>query len=193
MCMKTLFSRYNTGILFFLMAVCLAGCKTTRKVETSGLAGARYLSSKVKLTVPTKDAVFTVNGTMKLISGERMQLSFQMPIIRTEVARMEVTPDEILLVDRMGKRYVQATRKELKDVLPRKADFARLEKILFEASTPNGKRVLSGKELGIPSLEKGKIELSNFSNNAFSLTPTQVTSKYTKVELSEILELLLSL
>lgn len=193
MCMKNLFSRYYTGILFFLMAVCLAGCKTTRKAETSGLAGARYLSSKVKLTVPTKDAVFTVNGTMKLISGERMQLSFQMPIIRTEVARMEVTPDEILLVDRMGKRYVQATRKELKDVLPKKADFARLEKILFEASRPNGKRILNGKELGIPSLEKGRIELSNFSNNAFSLTPTQVTSKYTQVELNEILELLLSL
>ena len=36
----------------------------------------RYLSSKVRLTVPTKDAVFTVNGTMKLISGERMQLFF---------------------------------------------------------------------------------------------------------------------
>ena len=35
-----------------------------------------------------------------------MQLSFLMPIIRTEVARMEVTPEEILLVDRMGKRYV---------------------------------------------------------------------------------------
>lgn len=191
--MKKLFSRYYTGILFFLLAVCLAGCKTTRRAETSAPAGARYLSSKVKLTIPTKEAVFTVNGTMKLISGERMQLSFQMPIIRTEVARMEVTPDDILLIDRMGKRYVQATRKELKGVLPRKADFAHLEKILFEASKPNGKRILNGKELGIPSLEKGKIELSNFSYNEFSLTPTRVTPKYTKVELAEILELLLSL
>ena len=82
---------------------CLAGCKTTRKAETSKFPeSTRYLSSKVRLTVPTKDAVFTVNGTMKLISGERMQLSFLMPIIRTEVARMEVTPEEILLVDRMA-------------------------------------------------------------------------------------------
>ena len=83
-------------MLFFLC--CLAGCKTTRKAETSKFPeSTRYLSSKVRLTVPTKDAVFTVNGTMKLISGERMQLSFLMPIIRTEVARMEVTPEEILL------------------------------------------------------------------------------------------------
>lgn len=189
-----LFCRCRVPLLLFFLMVCLAGCKTSRKAETSAMPeSARYLSSKVRLIVPTKDAVFTVNGTMKLIGGERMQLSFQMPIIRTEVARMEVTPDEILLVDRMGKRYVQGTRKELKDVLPKKADFAHLEKILFDASKPDGKRTLSGKELGIPSLEKGKIELSDFSYNAFSLTPTRVSPKYTKVELNEILEMLMSL
>ena len=173
-------TKFNGRTLVFMLFIlcCLAGCKTTRKAETSKFPeSTRYLSSKVRLTVPTKDAVFTVNGTMKLISGERMQLSFLMPIIRTEVARMEVTPEEILLVDRMGKRYVRATRKELKDVLPKKADFAHLEKILFNA----------------PSLEKGRIELSGFSNNSFSLTPTELSSKYTQVELNEILEMLMSL
>ena len=189
-------TKFNGRTLVFMLFIlcCLAGCKTTRKAETSKFPeSTRYLSSKVRLTVPTKDAVFTVNGTMKLISGERMQLSFLMPIIRTEVARMEVTPEEILLVDRMGKRYVRATRKELKDVLPKKAYFVYLEKILFNASKPNGKKELSGKELGIPSLEKGRIELSGFSNNSFSLTPTELSSKYTQVELNEILEMLMSL
>ena len=122
-----------------------------------------------------------------------MQISSLMPILRTEVARMEVTPDEILLVDRMGKRYVRATRKELKDVLPKKADFAHLEKLLYAASKPNGKKVLTGKELGIPSLEKGKIELSNFSDKPFALTPTQLSQKYKEVELEELLEMLMDL
>ena len=191
---KNLLSRSFLPLFFFLLVISLAGCKTTRKAETSTMPeDARYLSSKVRLTIPTKEAVFTVNGTMKLISGERVQFSFLMPIIRTEVARMEVTPDEILLIDRMGKRYVQATRKELKDVLPKKASFAHLEKILFDASKPGGKKVLDGKELGIPSLEKGMIELSDFSFCKFSLTPTQVSPKYAKVEIHEILEMLMSL
>lgn len=180
-------------VLLLLLAVSLVGCKTTRKATTPALPEARYLSSKVQLTIPSKEAVFTVNGTMKLVGGERVQLSFLMPILRSEVARMEITPDEILLIDRMGKRYTRATRQELKDVLPKKADFAHLEKLLFEASQPNGKKVLTGKELGIPSLEKGKIELSNFSTNEFSLTPTEVSAKYTQVELSEILKMLMSL
>ena len=98
--------------LLLLLAVGLAGCKTSR--HSSSLSGeSACLSSKVQLTVPHKDATLTVNGTMKLKKEECMQISFLMPILRTEVARMEVTPDEILLVDRMGKRYVRATRKEL--------------------------------------------------------------------------------
>ena len=169
--------------LLLLLAVGLAGCKTSR--HSSSLSGeSACLSSKVQLTV---------NGTMKLKKEECMQISFLMPILRTEVARMEVTPDEILLVDRMGKRYVRATRKELKDVLPKKADFAHLEKLLYAASKPNGKKVLTGKELGIPSLEKGKIELSNFSDKPFALTPTQLSQKYKEVELEELLEMLMDL
>ncbi len=154
--------------LLMLLAVGLAGCKTSS--HSGALSGeSACLSSKVQLTVPHKDATLT------------------------EVARMEVTPDEILLVDRMGKRYVRATRKELKNVLPKKADFAHLEKLLYAASKPNGKKVLTGKELGIPSLEKGKIELSNFSDKPFVLTPTQLSQKYKEVELEELLEMLMDL
>lgn len=176
----------------------VAGCGACRLQDFASLkfsvqGESACLSSKVQLTVPHKDATLTVNGTMKLKKEECMQISFLMPILRTEVARMEVTPDEILLVDRMGKRYVRATRKELKDVLPKKADFAHLEKLLYAASKPNGKKVLTGKELGIPSLEKGKIELSNFSDKPFALTPTQLSQKYKEVELEELLEMLMDL
>lgn len=78
-------------------------------------------------------------------------------------------------------------------MLPKKADFAHLEKLLYAASKPNGKKVLTGKELGIPSLEKGKIELSNFSDKPFVLAPTQLSQKYKEVELEELLEMLMDL
>ena len=193
--MRVLHSKYSTAgcirILPFLLLLSLvlglSGCKTSRRM-TSSTGEPRYLSSKVQLTIPNKGGTVTVNGTMKLVSGERMQLSFLMPILRSEIARLEITPNDVLVVDRMGKRYVQATRKELKDILPRKADFAYLEKILFDAAKPGGKATLTGKELGIPSLEKGKIVLTDFSNKEISLTPTQVSSRYTKVEWTELLD-----
>lgn len=82
--------------------------------------------------------------------------------LRTEIARLEITPDEILLVDRMNKRYVRASRSELNDILPKEARFSKLEKLLLDASLPEGKSELSGKELGIPSLEKAKVRLYDF-------------------------------
>ena len=120
---------FRLVLMLAALLVCLAGCKTSRRGESGFSKESTCLSSKVKLTVPSKQSVLTVNGTLKLVRGERMQISFLMPILRTEVARIEVTPDDLLLVDRMGKRYVHATRKELKDVLPRKATFAHLEKL----------------------------------------------------------------
>lgn len=195
--MKTL-KHHATGLMRTLpllmllsLIVALSGCKTTQKVGSSGKP--RYLSSKVRLTIPAKDGSITVNGTMKLVSGERMQLSFLVPIIRSEVARIEITPDDILVVDRMGKRYVKASRSELKDVLPKKVNFASLEKMLFKASEPGAKASLTGKDLGIPAIEKGKIVLTDFSNKELSLTPTRVSSRYAKVEWTELLEMLAKL
>ena len=135
--------------LLFVLAVGLAGCKTARHSSSLSKESA-CLSSKVQLTVPHKDATLTVNGTMKLKTEECVQISFLMPILRTEVARMEVTPDEILLVDRMGKRYVRATRKELKNVLPKKVDFAYLEKRVMLLPSPMARRCLPARSWAFP-------------------------------------------
>ncbi len=178
--------------LVLLMAVCLAGCKTAKHAAGPISEDTGCLSAKVQLTVPSKNAVLTVNGTLKLVKGERMQLSFLMPILRTEVARVEVTPDEALLVDRMGKRYVRVTREELKDLLPRKATYARLEKLLYKAAK-EGTAVLSAKDLGIHSLEKAKLTFSDFSDKPLTLTPTRLSAKYEQVQLYELLEMLMSL
>lgn len=179
-------------VWLMVLLIGLAGCKTSRQAGNDR-PETGFLSSKVVLTVPTKEAVLTVNGTMKLKAGERMQLSFLMPILRSEVARIDITPDEVILVDRMGKRYVQASRQELKGMLPKKATFRHLEKLLYAASRPGGKNTLTGTELGIPSLEKGKIELTDFSTKPFNMTPTELSSRYQRVELYELLELLMSL
>ena len=130
-----------------LLVVMLAGCKSTKNITSSvPVAEPCYLSSKLQLTIPSgSDGSITTGGTMKMKGGERVQLSILMPILRTEIARLEITPDEVLLIDRMNKRYVRASRKELDDILPKDARFSKLEKLLLSASRPEGKAELSGK------------------------------------------------
>ena len=75
-----------------LLVILLAGCKTSKVVKTAPVEPA-YPSSKLQLTVPNKNGSITVSGSMKMKSGERIQLSVLMPVFRSEVMRMEVTPD----------------------------------------------------------------------------------------------------
>lgn len=178
-----------------LIVVLLAGCKSSKHaiVPEAKPIVPSYLASKLQLTIPGKNGSMTVGGTMKMKSSERVQISLLMPILRTEVVRIEVTPDEILLVDRMNKRFVRATKEELKDILPKNAQFAHLEKLLNEASLPGGKTELTGKDLGIASMEKAKLELYEFSTKEFSMIPTELTNRYTQVPLEELMKMLINL
>lgn len=177
-----------------LAVVLLTACKSSRTVVTTPtLKEGRYLSSKLQVTIPGGGGSMTAGGTMKLKEGERVQISILMPLIRTEIARLEVTPDEILLIDRMNKRYVRATREELKEVLPDDVKFSKLEKLLFAASQPNGKKEMDGKELGIPLLENTRLKLYEFTSEPFPVTPTPVSDKYTQVPLPVLLNMLMDL
>lgn len=177
-----------------LTALLLTGCKSSRTVVApSAPKEARYLSSKLQVTIPGGGGSMTATGTMKLKEGERVQISVLMPIIRTEIARLELTPNDVLLIDRMNKRYVRATRQELKEVLPKDADFEKLEKLLFSASLPNGRKDLSGKEMGVPLLENTRLKLYDFASDPFVMTPSEVSAKYTQVPLPVLLNMLMDL
>lgn len=183
-------------VYLLLVVVVLAGCKSSKRLTTSETKAPvpSYLTSKLQLTIPNKKGgSMSVGGTMKMKTHERVQVSLLMPILRTEVARIEITPDEVLLVDRMNRRFVRATKEELKGMLPKNAEFSRLEKILMDASLPGGKTELTGKDVGIPSMEKAKVQLYEFSTKEFSMTPTELTAKYRQVPLEELVKMLTAL
>lgn len=181
-------------VYLLLMIVVLAGCKSSKHLmKVSESVAPAYLSSKLQLTIPAKDGNMSVGGTLKMKSRERVQISLLMPIIRSEIARIEVTPADILLVDRMNKRFVRATKQELKDLLYKNVEFSRLEKLLTEASLPGGKTELSGQDFGIPKLEHAKIQLYDFSTKDLSITPTEISSRYRQVSLEELMKMLIAL
>ena len=176
-----------------LLLVGITGCKTSKQVVVGKGEESAFLSSKVQVTIPHGEAVYSVNGTMKLKKGEIVQVSFLMPILRTEVARIEVTPENILLVDRVNHRYVRSTKEELKDRLPKRWTYSRLEDLIYEASAPGGKKGISGEEFGLAKLQKAKVELSDFSDEVNNVKPTTLSTRYEQVTLDELLQFLLSL
>ena len=200
------------NLFFYLLAgfvaLLVASCSSTRRMQKTpmigGLTGTDYMekviewaprwqcvTGKVALNLNTGKSANKVSATLRIKRGDVIQLSVA-PLLGIEVARMEITPEGILVVDRMNKRFVRATKDELKGMLPKNAEFSRLEKILLDASLPGGKTELSGKDIGIPSLEKAKVQLYEFSTKEFSMTPTELTSKYRQVPLEELVKMLVA-
>lgn len=171
-----------------LLLLLLSSCSTQRSAHSA--AGDVYLSSKVSLTVPYQGSMQTLRGNLRLVSDERAQLTLLMPILRTELVRLELTPDTVLLVDRMNHRYVQASRQELRPWLPRRATFANLERLLRRAARSDAPFTLQAAQLGLPKLEGAKIVLTDFSTGPFTLTPTRLSSRYREVPFDDILKLL---
>ena len=179
-------------LTLLLTVLLLVGCKSSKTIVKEPEFVQQYLSSKLELTIPHGDAVFTVNGTMKMKEGELMQMSLLMPLFRSEVARIEATPIYLLMVDRMNRRFVKGTQYDLRDYLPADS-YQRLEQLIKDAAKPGGKTTLSGEEIGIKQLAKARIELYDFSDAPFSIEPTTVSSRYRQVTFEELLQLLMSL
>jgi hypothetical protein len=145
----------------------------------------KYLSSKIRVTVPRNGSLFTLGGSMKMVSNERIQLSVVMPIFHNELMKMDVTPDEVLVIDRVNKQYIRAKKEELSSYLPKGSNFDQLVKLLEAASKPGGKSVLTASEIGLKSIKDAKLEFYDFSTDEILLDPTNVSTKYKKITLQE--------
>ncbi len=183
-------------LALLLMAVLtLAGCRSSRNAEkgSADIMHSEYLLSKLELTIPHKDAVFTVGGTMKLKRKEMIQFSLLMPILRTEVARVQVTPDELLIVDRMNRRFVRAGDSELRYAVVAGFTYEKLEKLLRRLAKDGKSKSITGEDLGLTKLKKAKVEFYDFSTDPVSISPLELSSRYKQVTLEEMLQLLTSL
>ncbi len=110
------------------MAACTASRKAGREPMVGGLTGEAYLEKVIELspewqTLSGKVALqldlgakgnTKVNATMRLKKGELIRLSVA-PLLGIEVARLDITPEGLLAIDRINKRYVQASFEEIRN------------------------------------------------------------------------------
>ncbi len=110
------------------MAACTASRKAGREPMVGGLTGEAYLEKVIELspewqTLSGKVALqldlgakgnTKVNATMRLKKGELIRLSVA-PLLGIEVARLDITPEGLLAIDRINKRYVRASFEEIRN------------------------------------------------------------------------------
>lgn len=173
-------------IYFYLFSVLLvlvvSSCSSTRNmkkgVSIGNLSETEYmkelinrspswdaLTAKMSLAVdlngkgPTK-----VSGSLRMKRDEVIQISIT-PFLGIEVARAEISPEGVLVMDRMNKRYVQVSFGELKNLAKADLDFHTLQALFLNELFLPGKKNLTARDVSAfvvcPESENAVIEVKN--------------------------------
>lgn len=153
------------------MVVLMASCSSTKSLKTAhsieGMTESEFvenvivnaggwdaLTAKMTLAVDLEGKGATkVNGSLRIKKGEVIQLSIA-PFLGIEVARAEISPEGILVIDRMNKRYVEVSFAEVKALAHADLDFHTLQALFLN-------------ELFLP----GKDDLTPHDVSAFRVEP----------------------
>ncbi len=69
-------------------------------------------ATKVRVAITYAGQKISVNGSVSIITDSLMVMSVQ-PLLGIEMFRLELTPQHVLVIDKMNRKYVQATYAEL--------------------------------------------------------------------------------
>ena len=124
--------RWVCRLVVWSLSVCLASCSISRNIKTSpfieGMSESEYvekvslhqkgwetLSARLSLELDVDGRkTHKLAGSLRVKRGEVIQLSLA-PVLGIEIGRAEITPDGLLVIDRMNKRYVQLAYSELEE------------------------------------------------------------------------------
>lgn len=147
---------------------------TGTPAATSAAARTAYLRHVTGNAVTTENIVagmsFSVKSGSKSLSapgklsmrrGEIIRLQVTVPILGSEVARIEFTPTHVLVVDRLHKEYVKAAYNDLDFLADNGIDFYALQDLFWNQLHLPGKKTVTEKDLA-----------------AFDADPTQAAIAY---------------
>ncbi|MGN1213598.1 MAG: DUF4292 domain-containing protein, partial [Bacteroidaceae bacterium] len=97
-----------------------------------------WLTAKMRLVLSMGDKDVSLSGSLKMKRGEVIQLSLTFPIVG-EVGRMEFSPTNVLIIDRINARYVRVPYDRVDFLRSADLDFKVLESVFWnEVFYPGG-------------------------------------------------------
>ena len=165
---RRLYHILGIAVLVLLLASCsstqslkksqsIEGMTETEYVESviSHAGGWDAMTAKMALAIDWEGKGTTkVNGTLRIKKGEVIQLSIA-PLLGIEVARAEISPDGVLVIDRMNKRYVEVSFAEVKALANADLDFHTLQALFLNELFLPGKDDLTSRDASSFRVEVG--------------------------------------
>lgn len=161
-------TKYLYPIIALMSAVTFLSCSTSKKVVKDNTAvptvstefsaedyvgtitkdyqSVKGLTAKVKVEVAFDGKDLSTSGTLKMTKDNIIQLTLIDPILGLmEVGRMEFTPTNVVVIDRLNKQYIDVPYSEVSFLKRANVDFNSLQSLFWnELFIPGRKKVDAG-------------------------------------------------
>lgn len=166
------------------------------------------ITSKVRLELSASGKSASVGGTLRMKKDDVIQISL-VTFGVLEVARIEMTPDYFMLIDKMGRQYVKSSYGDVSFLRNADVDFYTIQAYFWNEQTSNysgwersdfvnigGKTLPTKHFITIRTANKtikANLSLSNLKLDSDWETRTQVSSRYTEVSVDELISRIMNL
>lgn len=209
--------------LILWAVVCLlvfGGCRSSRHAQRAEVVAgttfvktnAQAVTGKLNLALEAGSKKINLGGTYRLKRDEVVQINLTYTMFLTiNVGTMELTPEYMMVVDRMGKRYCRVSYDEVPTLAKAGITFDYLQRVFWgeetKSPTPdftwtyaNWTELANGQfpgQIQLALRSKGTsyratFNLSNLRESADWETHTEVGARYTAVPFDSILKALMS-
>lgn len=107
----------------------------------------KNIVGKLSFTLQSGDKDITVPGQLHMRKDEVIRLQLQMPLLGSEVGRLEFTPDYVLVVDRIHKEYIKADYNQLDFLRDNGLSFYSLQSLFWNQLLLPGTKKVSESDL----------------------------------------------
>lgn len=158
--------------------------KPTKSME----AGTNF-TSKVRISITQDDKTLSTTGTLRMRYDDVIQITLVDPFVGiTEVGRMELSPDGVLIIDRINKRYVNSKYDELDVLKNNSIDFQTVQEYFWREAQNSDELSYS-----MPAKKPIRLDLklSDKKNASSWNAHTEVSDKYSKTDANKLFNSLL--
>ena len=154
-------NKYGYLLLLAGFIVFFSGCRTSRQPVSIALTGMtkeeriesiqyqtitfNTLSSSLRFSLKPgmKKNTISANAQLRIIKDKIIQLSLRIPILGTEVARISITPEQIIILDRSNRRYFSESIQTVNEKTSFDFDFYSLQALFTNQLFIAGKSLIS--------------------------------------------------
>ncbi len=138
--------------------------------------------ANLEFTLKKGDKTIKVPGQLRMRKDDVIRLQLMVPIIRTEVGRVEFTPDGVLVVDRLHKQYVKASYDEVSFLKNNGITFYSLQSLFWNQLCMPGE-----KKVGEDQLSLFQVADAQGDNALVSLADGQMSYQWTAAKTSGLI------